>query len=430
MGDIFILHLALYLGLILRYQSWDINAPWRQNWPPFLVVFGIWILVLYTNNLYQLNAAARGRRFIKIVLNSALAASALSVAFFYLNVGSAVNPKTNLLLFIIIFLVFFFIWRRFFNFLLETYFYRNNLAIIGINASVSDLISRLQEKPQWGYKTAIVISDVQALAKLPFLVTEKNIRTIVIADDFKQAQVLSQALFDCLPYGLNYYRFSDFYEMLSGKVPVESIGQDWFITNLNAGQKNYFNFFKKIFDLLFALTVLLISLPFWPLIALAIKINSRGPIFIRQERLGKNGLVFTLIKFRTMRVSDNDQAPTVENDARITRVGLFLRQSRLDEIPQVLNILKGEMSFIGPRPERPEIAAELAQKIIFYNTRLLLKPGLTGWDQISGQYHSPSPADSQEKLQYDLFYLKHRSLYLDLSITIKTIATVLSRSGR
>jgi lipopolysaccharide/colanic/teichoic acid biosynthesis glycosyltransferase len=131
-----------------------------------------------------------------------------------------------------------------------------------------------------------------------------------------------------------------------------------------------------------------------------------------------------------MRVTDNHQGPTEPGDRRITGFGSFLRQTRLDEIPQVLNILAGEMSFIGPRPERPEIVADLEKQIPFYKTRLLIKPGITGWDQVSGSYHSASAADSLVKLQHDLFYLSHRSLYLDLTIALKTIATMLSRAGR
>ena len=174
----------------------------------------------------------------------------------------------------------------------------------------------------------------------------------------------------------------------------------------------------------------IVSLPLWPLIAILIKLSSRGPVFFTQERLGKDEQVFNIIKFRTMRVENNNQEPTEEADNRITGLGLFLRKTRLDEIPQVLNILRGEMSFIGPRPERPEIVAELEKEIPFYKTRLLIKPGITGWDQVSGSYHSASVSDSMEKLQHDLFYLSNRSLYLDITIALKTIATVVSREGR
>jgi len=131
-----------------------------------------------------------------------------------------------------------------------------------------------------------------------------------------------------------------------------------------------------------------------------------------------------------MKVEDNNFQPVGDHDKRITPVGRFLRQTRLDELPQFINILRGEMSFIGPRPERPELVQELARQIPFYNIRHLIQPGVTGWDQVSGEYHSPSLEDTYKKLQYDLFYLKHCSIYLDSTIILKTIATVLSRGGK
>jgi lipopolysaccharide/colanic/teichoic acid biosynthesis glycosyltransferase len=149
-----------------------------------------------------------------------------------------------------------------------------------------------------------------------------------------------------------------------------------------------------------------------------------------QERVGQNEQVFKMLKFRTMKVQGNDGSMTKEHDNRITGVGRCLRKTRLDEIPQLINILRGEMSFIGPRPERPEYVRDLAEKIPFYKTRLLIQPGISGWDQISGVYHSPSLEDTTEKLQYDLYYLKHRSIIFDCSIFLKTIATMLGREGR
>ena len=160
---------------------------------------------------------------------------------------------------------------------------------------------------------------------------------------------------------------------------------------------------KQLIDTVLAIVVLVITLPLWPIIAIVIKLESRGPIFFKQIRLGRNEKPFNMIKFRTMKEEGNERTMTVQGDKRVTRFGSFLRKTRLDEIPQVLNILRGEMSFIGPRPERPEITADLEKTIPLFKTRLLIKPGLTGWDQISGHYHSPSVEDSLEKLQYDLF---------------------------
>ena len=204
----------------------------------------------------------------------------------------------------------------------------------------------------------------------------------------------------------------------------------WFLENLSEGNKNIFDFIKRIYDLALASLILMITLPLWPIIGIIIRSESKGPVFFRQTRAGQNNKPFKILKFRTMTIADKDFAPTKENDARVTRFGSFLRKSRIDEIPQAINILKGEMSFVGPRPERPEYIEGLKTAIPFYKERMLVKPGLTGWDQISGEYHSPSREDSMKKLQYDLYYIKNRSIYLDLSIILKTISTVLSRSGR
>jgi lipopolysaccharide/colanic/teichoic acid biosynthesis glycosyltransferase len=191
-----------------------------------------------------------------------------------------------------------------------------------------------------------------------------------------------------------------------------------------------FNFTKRLYDIILAVIILTLSAIFWIPIAIIIKLESQGPVFFKMQRLGKNAQEFSMLKFRTMREDNNNRGMTLPNDPRVTTFGKFMRKTRIDEIPQVINILKGDMSFVGPRPERPDLAKNLEEKIPFFRERMLVKPGITGSDQISGEYHSPSEKDTLKKLQYDLFYIKNRSIYLDLSIILKTIATVLSRKGQ
>ncbi|HOS98966.1 MAG TPA: sugar transferase, partial [bacterium] len=200
--------------------------------------------------------------------------------------------------------------------------------------------------------------------------------------------------------------------------------------NLNLVDKRWYLALKRGSDFIIAALGFIITLPLWLIIAPLIKITSHGPIIFKQQRVGRDNKPFIIYKFRTMKVEDNNFQPVGDHDKRITPVGRFLRQTRLDELPQLMNILKGEMSVIGPRPERPELVQELARQIPFYNIRHLIQPGVTGWDQVSGEYHSPSLEDTYKKLQYDLFYLKHCSIYLDSTIILKTIATVLSRGGK
>ena len=191
--------------------------------------------------------------------------------------------------------------------------------------------------------------------------------------------------------------------------------------------------FKGTFDLIFAVIGLGIVMPFIPVISLLIKIDSHGPVFFKQKRVGEREKEFVLYKFRTMRKDAESKTGAVwaqENDPRITRVGKFLRKSRIDEIPQLFNVLKGEMSFIGPRPERPEMIRKLEEVIPFYSERHTLKPGITGWAQVKHSYGA-SVEDALEKLRYDLFYIKHSSLFLDLLIVLETIKVVLfGRGGR
>lgn len=429
-GDFLFLNLALFITLTIRYPQEDWSNKFQSHLPHFLVVFFIWLILFYINDLYDLNLKATGRKFFLQTINAVATSSLLSILYFYLNVKSSIAPKTNLAIFIAIFVILFFLWRGLYQALVRSIIPKSNLALIGFNKHTEILIAELKNNPGSGYQTALIFKDQNEMGSLVENIKAKNIRAIVVCDDFGQSEKMRETLFDCLKYNIIFFDYPAFYELLTGKVPVEAIGPSWFLDNLKEGQKNYFNFIKRIFDFFGALIILIVSLVFWPLIALMIKLGSRGPIFFTQARYGRNEIIFKMIKFRTMRVDNNDGTPTTEGDKRVTGFGSFLRKTRLDEIPQIINILKGEMSFIGPRPERPEIVAELEHQIPFYKTRLLIKPGLSGWDQVSGHYHSPSLADSLEKLQYDLFYLKHRSLYLDLAITLKTVATIISRRGR
>jgi lipopolysaccharide/colanic/teichoic acid biosynthesis glycosyltransferase len=189
---------------------------------------------------------------------------------------------------------------------------------------------------------------------------------------------------------------------------------------------------KRFLDILGGLVGLIIFFIFFPFAALAILIDSGLPIFYSQPRLGQGGRIFNIYKFRTMRQdaeADGKARPTMENDPRVTRVGDFLRKVRLDELPQFLNILRGEMSLVGPRAERPELVQSFQRQVPFYRARLLAKPGLTGWAQINYGYVA-TVRDTEVKIEYDLYYIKHRSLPMDITIVLRTIGTVLSRSGR
>jgi exopolysaccharide biosynthesis polyprenyl glycosylphosphotransferase len=204
------------------------------------------------------------------------------------------------------------------------------------------------------------------------------------------------------------------------------------LENLTENNKKLYEITRRIYDICFSILLLAVTLPFTPLIALIIKISSKGPVFFTQIRTGKDGKTFRAIKFRTMVTNAETNGPqwATKNDSRVTGAGRFLRKTRIDEIPQLINVLTNEMSLIGPRPERPKFVEELEKEIPFYKERLLVKPGLTGWAQVAGPAYGGSKEESLEKLQYDLYYIKNRSMALDISIVLKTVKTILTRRGQ
>ncbi len=218
---------------------------------------------------------------------------------------------------------------------------------------------------------------------------------------------------------------------MTNKIPISLIEEIWFLENLVESKKGTYEIIKRILDFLFAVILGVIALILSPFIIMAIKLDSKGSVLFKQIRVGQNSKSFLAIKFRSMFASAENSGPqwAKPKDPRATKVGRFLRKTRLDELPQLWNILKGEMSFIGPRPERPEFVQELDKKIPHYQIRHLIKPGLSGWAQVNFPYGA-SIEDALEKLQYELYYLKNRSFILDLGIALRTIKTILQREGR
>ncbi|MDA3840127.1 MAG: exopolysaccharide biosynthesis polyprenyl glycosylphosphotransferase [Patescibacteria group bacterium] len=442
LGDISMLYISLYLTLLLRYRDNFSVEIWQNHYPPFTYIFIAWLFLFYFLNLYNLYFTQNSKIFYRSIIKSIGIAGVIAALFFYLNPSIGIAPKINLLLYILVFSFVFSLWRFFYNSILFSYLPKNRIAFIGVNDQISEIIYFLKANPNAGYKPLLIIDakseltesyhgikTIRDISNLKDDIKRNHINTIVLSTNPDNSSVLRQQLFSSLSLKLDFINSINFYELIIGKVPIDAINQMWFLENLNEGGKALFDRTKSIFDFLFALSILLLTLPFWILIIIIIKIESHGPVFFKQIRISKDGKEFSIIKFRTMKIENNNFAPTTKNDSRITSFGSFLRKSRIDEIPQALNILKGEMSFVGPRPERPEIIKDLEKVVPFYKERMLVKPGLTGWDQVSGEYHSPSVDDTLKKLQYDLYYVKNRSIYLDTSILLKTISVVMNRAG-
>lgn len=269
---------------------------------------------------------------------------------------------------------------------------------------------------------------------LPRLAKEYNITDLIVCISDEMGGRMFQTLLDLQEQGLEIARMQTIYEELLGRVPIFHLEADWILRNLiETSRVNVFYLVaKRLLDLLVGLMGLALLAVVFPFVALANLLESGRPIFYTQIRSGQSDQVYGLIKFRTMRQdAEKDGIPqwTTENDERVTRVGRVLRKTHLDELPQCLNILRGEMSIVGPRPERPELIALFQKSVPFYRARLLAKPGLTGWAQVHQNY-AANVDETNLKLEYDLYYIKHRSLLLDLIIILRTPATVFGLRGR
>ncbi|MDP2933384.1 MAG: sugar transferase [bacterium] len=436
-GDIILLYAVLALVLLVRYQDKFSGYLWQLHLLPFTIIFVVWLAVFYISGLYDTKTLRNGIDFYTLVFKTVLLNAILAVFYFYVfsNLLFTIRPLLVFATYLAFFSVLFLFWRRTYNHLTESQIFLQRVLCIGDGADMKNLIEELGHKPHFGYRVVAHVPAQELQGKflsLKALLAEKKIDTVITSLELNKYPELVAEFYKNLFLGVKYVDLAAFYEKITGRVPISTIGQLWFLENISENDKKYYEFVKRALEVILAMMFCAIGIIFSPFIALAIKLNSAGPIFFMQDRIGKDGKKFKAAKFRTMLTGADREGPrwTAVNDPRVTQVGRFLRKTKLDEIPQLVNILRGEMSFIGPRPEQPEFVRELTQKIPYYNERHLAKPGLTGWAQINFPESGASEQDTIIKLQYDLFYIKNRSLLLDLGIILKTVNIILTGQGR
>ncbi len=323
--------------------------------------------------------------------------------------------------------------------------FRERLLLLGATPVADRLINSLSTMGNHGYEvlgyvdnrtdTGLCVNDgYRVLGKVPELervAAEHGAETIVVTLDERRGTLPLASVLGCKLRGIRVEDWPSFYERLTGRIGVENLRPSWMIFSDGFHQASMTRTVKRAMDVGLALLFLVLGFPLFVAIALAIKLESRGSIFFRQERVGQGGKVFRLLKFRTMYEGAEAKTGPVwatENDRRVTRTGHFLRRSRLDEFPQIMNVLRGDMSFVGPRPERPHFVANLQERIPYYLQRLSVKPGITGWAQIRHPY-SASIEGTKQKLEYDLYYVKNLSIFLDFLILLSTVQVVLFKRG-
>jgi exopolysaccharide biosynthesis polyprenyl glycosylphosphotransferase len=446
-----LVNVALFLALILRDfwlpEQYSVTKYFTitRTFVGFNVLHAVWIFVLYSVGLYDIERFTSRRDLLKRIALALAICGVIGITIFYTVSYLRVTPKVFrmpprmvLALDLAFLTVFLFATRQ--AFLKWGGFGRKmRLMLCGNGIETTELKGLLERKGHLGYKVSDFLPlenpsndelpDLQKLIQGKVLTNEVDV--IAVTRKVGDNEAMREFFYKLLCSGANVVDFNHLYEEVTGKIPSSLINEGWFVGSVRAFNKRGFEFAKRLLDVLVAIVLGLPTLLCFPLVAAAIKFESPGPVMFRQRRIGRDGRVFEVVKFRTM-VSDaerNGAQWTTPGDNRITRVGGFLRKTRIDELPQLWNVLRGEMSLVGPRPERPEFVAELNERIAFFAARNMVRPGLTGWAQINFGYGS-SESDALEKLQYDLYYIKHRSIALELSILLKTASTILRFEGR
>jgi exopolysaccharide biosynthesis polyprenyl glycosylphosphotransferase len=298
--------------------------------------------------------------------------------------------------------------------------------ILGESPSLAEINKQLTDKPEIGYRIIHWIKNKNEKEYQNILekIKEEEIEILVISREIKKNPTMLKMLYETLALGVKILDEEDLYEIIFQKIPINELEEGWFVQQIQARAKLYDNL-KRILDLLLSLLVFIILSPIIVLIFIFIGTTSSGPVIYSQNRVGRKEKEFTLYKFRTMRKDAEAGGPqwSKEKDDRVTPIGKILRHTHLDEIPQLINIIRGELSFVGPRPERPEFVSLLREKIPYYDIRHIVKPGLTGFAQINYRYGS-SVEDAYKKLEYDVYYIKNRSFILDALIILKTIRLI------
>ncbi len=450
--DLLAINVALLLALALRPEhrlGWDVVIA-NPRW--FVLLSVLWLPLAHAFDAYNLRTASRLSSSALAVVKAALCTAVVYMLIPYLPPMLPVS-RLALAAFPLFTIALLLAGRALYAVALSQPLFQRRLLIVGAGWAGRTIAQVLAQQGDGTYEVVGFVDDdpdklgsgvdaaeqggpLQVLGDrqaLPDLIRQQRVSTLVLAISSEVSGKLLQVLMDCLELGVDIIPMPVLYEQLTGRVPVAHIGGSWSVTMPieHPGTGALWPLVKRIMDVVLASVGLLLLGVALPFVALAIYVDSPGPIFYTQLRVGKGGRLFRVFKFRSMTTdAENGRAVWADrNDARVTRVGRLLRKTHVDEFPQFLNILKGDMSAVGPRPERPEFVEQLTEQIPFYRVRHAVKPGMAGWGLVRQGYGS-SEQDSLLKLQYDLYYIKHQSLWLDLVILLKTVADTLSFGGR
>lgn len=444
LGDAVFFMVALWLTLLFRYGQWPSNANLAIHFTPFLILTLLWVVTFFIAGLYDKHTNFLKSRLVSRIINAQLINIIIAAVLFSV-VSFGIAPKTNLIIYLFVSsgLI---LWWRVFLFPKFSFKQTHRALLIASGEEARELVDEVNNNHRYNYIFVRMVDDYTAMntpnfeSKLLQVIEEENITIIVANPRSKYIETFLPVLFDLafLKFEFTFLDFYKVYEDTFDRVPLSALRYDWFLEHVSQSRNTMYILFKRIIDVVGSVVlggVLILLLPF---IWLAMRIEGNKTIFMKQNRIGQFNQPVDVYKIQTMTANDAASSTWTKEDAlkgnRITKVGAVLRKLSIDEIPQVWNIFKGNMSLIGPRNDIVGLGNKLSEEIPYYNIRNFVKPGVTGWAQTHQHYMGDniSPQSLEEtrvRLAYDLYYVKNRSLWLDIEIALRTIKTVLSRFG-
>ncbi len=443
LGDIVVMYFSLAGMLLIRYGFENFITQYLLHLPTMSLVFVVWGAILYVNGLYDLYFAKPSIALFRRFYESLFIGLGIAVGMFYLLPIFAVTPKTNLFILTGFFAIFFLAWRASMG-----VSKKNAIRLLAVSPSADtlELLVTLRKNQQLGFEVVGYVGEFSETKDgitcfsphdpLRALISEHRVNFVIVNNDHRKFSHIYQELYELLFWNVHVMPADHFFEELTSRIPLGALNEAWFFENLKMGRVVLYDIMRRCVDYIIASIGLIILMTLTPLVAILTKWGSPGPLFYRQERVGKNGKRFSVLKFRTMHALGHDGGAeiggaqiTTINDPRVTKFGALIRRLRIDELPQMINVLRGEMSIIGPRPERAEFVYQFEKYMPYYSIRNLVKPGLTGWAQINYPY-AETVEQQLTKFQYDLYYIKNRSVFLDFAIIMKTFHVLFYGKGR
>lgn len=439
-GDIFFFTLALWLTLTIRYVAFPNTQLFYDHIIPFSLLFVAWLVIFFISGLYDKHTIVFKNKVSDVIFRAQIVNVLIAATFFFFIPYFGITPKTNLVIYLIVSFLLISIWRIYlFGYIRPRK--RQKGVLIGSGKEVEELEKEVNGNSKYHVEFIKTIdqrkvsnpNDIQT--ELIEFVTSNNV-TVIVANTKCGDQDLLLPLFYNLSFlekNLTILDIGQLYEGIFDRVPISIIQYNWLIENVNKAPNRIYGILKRLMDISIASVLGIFSLILYPFVWIALTLEGGDGVFFIQERIGENNQPIKLIKFRTMTYAHGGVELDGEVENEVTKVGAFLRKTRIDELPQLWNVIGGSLSLIGPRPELLNAAKRYSERIPHYNVRHLVKPGLSGWAQIHHHEHPHHKVDiyeTKEKLSYDLYYVKNRSLLLDINIALKTVRILAAFAGK